>query len=123
MSDKSKLNKVELPLTDGNNNIIAIKTDSNIFFYYIEGSYAHDGGGKFWIYGKLPDGRFIQYIDSQKLINSYNWWDEYPMLWYQDVRTEKNEIIIPYREEFSKDQGELRFTWDEKAQWFGVEKR
>lgn len=116
-----KENTIEKILANGNYTITAIRTDSDIVFYCVVGGY-YDGD-EFNIFGKLPDGRFIQYIDSQKLINSYNWWDEYPMLWYQNIRTENNAIIIPYREEFSKDQGELRFPWDEKAQWFGVEKR
>lgn len=105
--------------------ITAIRTDSGIVFYYVVDSY-HEGGG-FVILGKLPDGRFVQYVDSRELEEKYNWWTNIP-LWpdYLDAQTENNVIIIPYSVWMENDttlEGELRFTWDEKAQWFGVEKR
>ncbi len=106
--------------------ITAVRTDSDIVFYYVVDSY-YEGGG-FVILGKLPDGRFIQYVDSRELEEKYNWWAGFS-IWadYLSARTENNVIIIPYsiwNEKTSTTvEGELRFTWDEKAQWFGVEKR
>ena len=120
-----KENTIEKILANGNYTITAIRTDSDIVFYCVVGGY-YDGD-EFNIFGKLPDGRFVQYVDSRELEEKYNWWMNIP-LWpdYLDARTENNVIIIPYSVWMENDttlEGELRFTWDEKAQWFGVEKR
>ena len=107
--------------------ITAIRTDSGIVFYQISGT--GEGAG-FAIIGKLPDGRFIQYADSHELNELYHWTYKGEMIEYGYARTENDVIIVPYYDAWSdpfdpnpKPEGEIRFAWDEKAQWFGVEKR
>ncbi len=105
--------------------IDAVRTDSGIVFYYLEASFGQ--GGWFSIIGKLPDGRFVKYVASNnyhKLMEK-----EYArgFLYYNGIKAKNNMIIVNYFVDnlsgsYQK-HGELRFPWDEKAQWFGVEKR
>lgn len=121
IGDKALSNTIESPMCC--HRINAIKTDAGIIFYVITG--VEDGEG-FVILGKRPDGRFVKYIDSYKLEELYHWWDDISgrVFYGSVIRTEKDVIIVEYSVYGDTSaEGELRFTWDEKAQWFGVEKR
>ena len=121
--DKEGTNAVEINIADSSV-IQAIETDFGIVFYYINSM--HREGSDFLILGKLSDGRFIQYVDSDKYTNML-WKETGGMVSYNRMRVVGNAIVIDYSAwnagNNSTKYGELRFPWDAKAQWFGVEKR
>ena len=81
------------------------------------------------ILGKQKNGKWVVYIDSKKLSNKYfggkDAYKEDGGVIYDEPTCREDSIVVTYRrwhwKGTSKPEGELRFKWDESAQWFGVE--
>lgn len=102
-----------------NNQINCVKSDSGITLYpIVEGHSYLD----LVIIGRRQDGTFVKYIDSEKLTKMYFGMSVYPNYEYGKVRIEKDTIIVPYWIYGWNQRGEFRFKWDDKAQWFGVDR-
>ena len=103
-----------------NNQIYKVNSDSGITLYpIVEGHSYLD----LVILGKRQDGTFVKYIDSENLTRAYFGLRVHPDYEYYRVRIVGDTIIFPYViHDKVKREGEFRFKWDEKAQWFGVEK-
>ena len=109
-------------------NIQQIKTNSGITFYYISFGYKW---GYFYIIGKRQDGKWIKYISSRETLKSYfpellDWGHapHYPPVIFKNFKNiscQNDTIIVPYTNLSNDLNGEFRFKWDEKAQWFSVE--
>ena len=85
------------------------------------------------IIGRQKNGQWFSYVDSDVLTDKYfngkvaaNRFTSEGVVYKEDKVTVKGDtIIIPYlyrTDQHITTNGELRFKWDDKAQWFGVEK-
>lgn len=108
-------------------NILQIKNDSEITFYYMSFGYKYS---HFYIIGKRKDGRWIKYIDSSEIEKKYStkasfYGPQYPPLKgtknLKNIYCQNDTIIVPYGDHGDVKLGEFRFKWDDAAQWFGVE--
>lgn len=100
--------------------IYCIKSDSGMTLYPIVRGHSYVD---LTIIGKRQDGTFVKYIESERITSSYFGMRTFPNYEYDKVRIFGDTIIVPYC--INKDikiRGEFRFKWNEKAQWFGVEK-
>ena len=83
------------------------------------------------ILGKQKNGKWVVYLDSKKISERYfSGKDGYKLdggIIYEEPICKDDTIIVKYyrwswswkgRNEY---EGEFRFKWDDKAQWFGVE--
>ena len=78
------------------------------------------------IIGRKPDGTWLKYFNTRKIIEKYIAKGYgYSM---QDLNVSGDTIIIKYKileykykKIYNGQSGELRFKWDESAQWFDVE--
>lgn len=106
--------------------ILKIKTDQFATFYSIRFSYCTS---HLHIIGKDKNGKWIRYIDSKKINDKYfNGKDAYKEdggVIYDQPICRDDSIVVVYRrwhwKGMSEAEGEFRFKWDDKAQWFSVE--
>ena len=122
--DKNISNTIDIHIGHGGD-IFQIKTNSGMVFYYISFGYKY---GFFYIIGKRQDGKWIKYIYSPDIDDRYFgknlYWSDAPMyVPFQGatLSCQNDTIIIPYHILKTNSKGEMRFKWDEKAQWFSVE--
>lgn len=102
-----------------------VNTDVGITLYPIWFSY---GAQSQWhIIGRRTDGKFVEYIDTEKISKMY-FGDNINKNGGHNIICKMLEcngdtIVIRYNvdRERREDDGELRFKWDESAQWFSVE--
>lgn len=100
--------------------IYCIKSDSGITLYPIARWHSYVD---LTIIGKRQDGTFVKYIYSERITSSYFGMNTFPNYEYNKARISGDTIIVPYCiNGVSKICGEFRFKWNDKAQWFGVEK-
>ena len=116
-----------------------INSDKGITFYLIRDSY--DLPDEIWwtLIGRRKDGVWVKYFDSDSVTVKYfgefaragrgNVW-EGKSICCENFRVNGDTIVIEYsryhkninkRGELVK-EGEFRFKWDDKAQWFSVER-
>ncbi len=106
--------------------IFSIGNDSALKFYAIYYNYCVTD---LKILGRRADGKWVVYIDSKKLSDKYfGGKDGYKLdggVLYDVPICAGDTLIVKYRRWHWKGQsepeGEFRFKWDDKAQWFGVD--
>lgn len=82
------------------------------------------------IIGKRNDGKWIKYIDSKEISKTYfggkDGYKEDNGVIYDNPTCNGDTIIIKYYrwhwKGMSEAEGEIRLKWDDKAQWFGIDK-
>ena len=100
------------------NTIYKIVNEKNRVFYVmtiIEGN-----RDEFILFGKLPNGKYVTYVDSRKICVPYL--GTY-MVNYYEAGSTGNAITVAFRI-FTKEgpkKGRFVFPWSESAQWFGVD--
>lgn len=107
--------------------ILKIETNGGITLYVLYHEYCTSHLN---IIGKQKDGKWVSFIDSKKVSDMYfNGKDGYKLkggVIYEKPKCQGDTIIIPYRRwDWNTTpglEGEIRLKWDEKAQWFGIEK-
>lgn len=109
--------------------IFFIGEERGFKFYAIRGGYDLPSAQfryEYDIIGRKPDGTWVKYLNTGKLLKQYIGKDYACSI--QNVTTSGNTIIMQYkileyklRRVTDGRCGELRFKWDESAQWFGVE--
>ena len=109
--------------------IFSIGNDAGIKFYAIYHIYCVTD---LKILGTRKDGKWVVYIDSKKISDKYfGGKDSYKLdggVLYEVPTCAGDTLIVQYRRwhwstngGISEPEGEFRFKWDDKAQWFGVE--
>lgn len=97
-----------------------VDTDEGITLYALHYWFHYN---HYVIIGRRKDGTWVKYIDTQNINEKYFgknlYYADAPS--YKELSCRDNTIIFPYEVFNSKEKGELRFKWDDKAQWFGVE--
>ena len=113
------------------NEILKIDANNGIALYVIYHEYCTSHLN---IIGRQKDGKWVNYIDSKKVSDMYfNGKDAYKEdggVIYEIPKCRGDTIIIPYgrfqwnikKQGYSGAEGEIRLKWDDKAQWFGIEK-
>ena len=107
--------------------IFKINTNEGSAFYLLDDGY--DPEGRITLIGRGKDGRWVKYFETYSIKKTYFGGQSYGVCFYQPAVID-NAIIIRYDRNFDgrnlqrndiDEQGEFRFKWDDKAQWFSVE--
>ena len=119
-------NKYILNTDSSNKKISKIDNDRNMKFYVLYHNYCIS---HLHILGKQKNDKWVVYIDSRKLSEKYFEGNEgYKKdggIIYDEPICKDDTVIIKYKrwhwKGTSDPEGEFRFKWDDKAQWFGIE--
>ena len=109
-------NSVPIFVFAGGTEIYQIKNDGGIELYLSKSGTG--AGDSFEVFGTTKEGKWVKYFnvhDAKKNFGIPR--DE----WFSKFFTFGDTIIIQYHPQRSRNTGELRYKWDEKTQWFGVE--
>ncbi len=106
--------------------IFKINTDSGITLYNI---WLFSGYKNFNIIGRQKDGKWVSYIDCEKIAQTYFGghiaYKQRGGVDYDEPKFQNDTIIVTYKNYSDMgqiiNQGEFRFKWNDAAQWFGVE--
>lgn len=101
-----------------------IRTNSDILIYLLANQDVSGlTGPTHMVIGKRPDGSYVEYFNTRLLKRKY-FSQPRDFHFAEQIIINKDTIIIPYKNlsDRNKPKGEFRFKWDDKAQWFGVEK-
>ena len=113
--------------------ISQIKNDGSITLYLLCGNGPMAGTTRYVLLGRRSDGVFVKYFDIEDINttyfglqkNKYGTTLGMRSPWYKDCYCSGDTIIITYQRMQKNhnfvNEGEFRFKWDEKAQWFGIE--
>ena len=113
--------------------ISQIKNDGSITLYLLCGNGPMAGTTRYVLLGRRSDGVFVKYFDIEDINttyfglqkNKYGTTLGMRSPWYKDCYCRGDTIIITYQRMQKNhnfvNEGEFRFKWDEKAQWFGIE--
>ena len=102
--------------------IYRIATDSKITLYCIESDYDLFEDHHYTIIGRRQDGRFVKYFDTMGLVKNY--FGSRQGFSFEKINFVNNQITIYYKLFYNGNyrnatgQGQFKFTWDDKAQWF-----
>lgn len=104
-----------------------IKNDGNITLYLLCGEGPVAGTVDYVLLGVRADGAWVKYFDTREITDKY--FGENLGLtkkpWYRNFLCRGDTLTISYERHQGKrgyvNEGEFRFKWDDKAQWFGVE--
>ena len=104
--------------------IYKITTNKGITLYPI--NFIYGAESRYTIIGRQKDGKWVKYIDTSDISKTYFGTNErgYPAQNIEfDLTCKKDILIMQYRHlgRNRNKEGEFRFKWDEKAQWFSVE--
>ena len=107
-------------------NVLKVDNDANLALYTIYHAYCVT---ELNIIGKQPNGKWVSYINSKEISRRYfNGKDSYKEdggVIYDKPISQGDTLIVKYRrwhwQGASEPEGEFRFKWDDKAQWFGIE--
>lgn len=111
-------NSVPIFVFAGGTEIYQIKNDGGIELYLTKsGTGAGDG---FEVFGTTKEGKWVRYFDTGDARKNFGIpRDE----WFSGFFTFGDAIIIQYRPQKSGNNSELRYKWDNNAQWFGIENK
>ena len=109
-------NSVPIFVFEGGTEIYQIKNDGGIELYLTKsGTGSGDG---FEVFGTTKEGKWVKYFDTDDAVKNFGIpRDE----WFSRFFTFGDTIIIQYHPQHSSNNSELRYKWDDKAKWFGVE--
>lgn len=130
--DKNVRNTVPINSVVFGEEIFKISTDSRITFYMIHTSYDLPDETWWTLIGRRTDGVWVKYFESLNVTEKYfgkqgDVW-EGKSICCKNFRVSGDTMVIEYsryhkninkRGELVK-EGEFRFKWDDKAQWFSV---
>ena len=122
-----------LAITTGEHTkVFNINTDNNMMFFVVFS--VSNPGNDCYVLGKSSNGRFVKYLDTEDITKRFfgtSTVESSFSMYYQECACRGDTIIIPYRinylvktyptSKYDIRQGEFRFKWDDKAQWFGIE--
>lgn len=122
----SKDSRNSFAVSDVGQKISKIATDEGITIYPLFMEYGPES--EWTIIGRQKDGKFVKYIDTREITKRYFGWNLMGAspVEYRKMEVRGNTIILYYLQhlqnrDWNKFDGEFRFKWDDKAQWFGVE--
>ena len=103
-----------------------IKTDDKLTLYMVHEWQFDITGEKYILLGRRADGVFVKYFDTSELNKNYfskpKTRADVPC--YTGWNCKGDEISVIYQRMKDRkfvNEGEFRFKWDDKAQWFGIE--
>lgn len=103
---------------EGNTQIYRIKNDGGIELYLAQTETG--GGGSIQVFGKTKEGKWVRYFNTNDARKSFG----IPNRSYiESFFMVDDEIILQFSPGRMRQDGELRYKWDDKAQWFGVENK
>lgn len=125
---KSKSHLVAVRAGEGEGCTVSrLPNDSNITMYLLKNTGPVAGTTNYILLGKRDDGVFVKYIDLVPVLKQYFGKDSFGMRgpWFNNCYAQGDTVVIEYQVSAFKQGyhkgGEIRFKWDESAQWFGVE--
>lgn len=126
--------RMRIGTEDGDNTIIMdmhwdtlfrVKASNGKVFYCINFAYGPDS--QWCIVGCHRNGKFVKYIDTEKISKRYFGVTTtkmgMPFVIYNKLRLDRDTIVIEYTSAHRNEgmKGEFRFKWDEAAHWFSIE--
>lgn len=103
---------------EGKTDIYQIKNDGGIELYLAQNETG--AGGTIQVFGTTKEGKWVKYFDVHDARKSFG----IPRGSYVDkFFAVDDEIIFQYVPGRMRQDGELRYKWDEKNKWFGVENK
>ena len=109
-------NAVPLYIFEGNTSIYKIFNDTGLYLYLFASETG--GGGSISVIGTTKDGKWVKYFNTRDAKESFNISSS---AYCDECYVYGDTVILGYFENGNK-ICELRFKWNEAAQWFGVEK-
>ena len=129
LGGKTLTNTVKDDYIDYGFSIFKVKSDAGYTFYLLEGSRGTGTKKDSVVYdliGRKPDGTWVKYFMTDSILKEYLGRDNYFSVC--NVKMSGDTIVMQYEfiasnnyEVKSGENGEFRFKWDERAQWFSVE--
>lgn len=111
-------NSVPIFTLEGKTDIYQIKNDGGIELYLAQTETG--GGGTIQVFGTTKEGKWVKYFDVRDARKSFG----IPRSSYvDDFFVVDDEIILQIAPGRREQDSELRYKWDDKAQWFGVENK
>ena len=115
-------NAISIYALEGGTDIYQFQNDKNIEMYIFVTETG--GGGSTKVVGQ-KEGKFFIYFDTYEVLSNY--YGRSRDVYLSHHKLQGDTIIFDIQSYNSNLQkmakvGELRFKWDEKANWFGVEK-
>ena len=104
--------------------IFKITSNEGITLYSINDSYDLREEFTYTLIGKRKNGKWVKYFNTNDIVEKYFGKSGY---WLKNFIVHDDVISIYYELYSNGDyrnivsSGELRFKWDDKAQWFGIE--
>lgn len=112
--------------------IRVINSDINVVLYLLSNhNEMTKFGGYEWghtLIGKGENGKFVKFFNTIELSDRFFGNPSVKNTNFSDCRVQGDTIIVKYKHvsdissKEADESGEFRFKWDNKAQWFGVEK-
>lgn len=111
-------NSVAIFTLEGKTDIYQIKNDGGIELYLAQTETG--GGGTIQVFGTTKEGKWVKYFDVSDARKTFgiprgSYVDEFFVV--------DDEIIFQIAPGRRQQDGELRYKWDEKNKWFGVENK
>ena len=107
-------NTVPVFVFEGGTDIFPINGDDGHEFYLLK---TETGGGESSTVIGERNGKWVKYFNTIDVKRQLKRWDFYLQRYY----VEGDTIICEYEQENTQRRYEIRYKWDEVAQWFGVE--
>lgn len=128
---KDKNNTFQIKAGLYGDTIYQIKNDYGIKIYIFVNSEPLEGFRNYTCLGKLKNGKFVKFFETDEIKRRYFGSSDWSNIrngklpYFKKIYCKNDMIIIEY-ERFQKQkapikEGEFRFKWDDKAQWFGIE--
>lgn len=129
---RDKSYTVALEIGEGLNcTIYNVKNNSGRAMYMLEHSGPVAGTTTYILIALTEDGKILKYIDTTNVLKDYFGRDKVSVKgpWFKNATVSGDAVRIKYEypvynqvtKKYDKYYGEFIYTWDENAQWFGVE--
>lgn len=109
-------NSVEVFVFEGLTKIYQIDNDAGLEMYLL--STETGGGGSMKVIGTTADGKWVKYFDTNDAKKNYELSQDF---YLKNFSVSGDSITFQYEQWQTRKICTLRYRWDNKAQWFGID--
>ena len=107
-----------------NQTINVVRSNEGVTIYPIISDYGPEKA--YTVIGRQKDGKFVKFFDTESITNNQfgPGRNGMPPVTYNRLAVSGDTFVLYYSKAGmpARTAGELRFKWDDNAQWFGIEK-